>query len=295
MTSWKLFVHVLLAQNSYDNAIFMREVEQIPVWHDWLQRLGRTAGLKTGLLLGSAILWTISVLYVNNLLFVLIPLLLSFTLATGLSLGPLVPAEREKQRWEILLSVPAGAEMILMGKMGGALWRMRHFMFIMTMLLIMVALGVGAISSLVLLPIERAKAGWSELTLCGVMFLLMLLGSAVFIVDRVQQYLLIITAGIAGGTSATNSRTALLAAGGAALFAWFFEIGATGTIMLLQHKEAILLERGQILSWATLGPMVSYILRLDRGWAVVYIVVTLLVRELLIGSLWRWTLHHARP
>jgi ABC-type Na+ efflux pump permease subunit len=290
MYTWKLFIHVLLARNTYDNSIFIRDASHDPIWRGSLRHLDRVPGFRNSLIIISIVIWLISLIYVNNLLFVLVPILMFFFLSTGLSLGPVVVEEREKQSWEVLLSIPADVETILLGKIGGALQRMHSLMLGMTVTLFFVSLGVG-ILSLILIPLKNS---WSELNLCGATLILMGLGSAIFIVDRLQQYLLIITAAVAAGTSTSSSRTAVLTSSVSVLLVWMIEILTSGAFVVIGQKQIVDITLGQVLLWATLGPTVSYIVTFDLKWVLAYTLVTLIVREILISGLWRWAVYKAR-
>jgi hypothetical protein len=120
------------------------------------------------------------------------------------------------------------------------------------------------------------------------------LGSAIFIVDRLQQYLLIITAAVAAGTSTASSRTAVLTSSVGVLLIWMIEILTSGAFVVIGQKQIVDITLGQVLLWATLGPTVSYIVTFDLKWVLAYTLVTLIVREILISGLWRWAVYKAR-
>ena len=286
-----LFVYVFLGWGASDNAIFMRDACRDPIWRNVVQRIARfrTVWLLIGLLFG-----IIGVLYVNNALFFFVPPLVVFAMALALTLGPVVVEERTKSSWEILLTVPYDMRVILLGKASGALWHIRSLTYAMGILLMCVSAGVGTVS-LMLIPVGMARtSGWHELGLCGVLFIMPVLGSLLFIVDRMQQYALMVVAALASGTAAPSIRVALSTATTVVLLIWLFEIAVTEAFLSLEQGGAWQLNYTSILSVATLGPVVSYISHMNLSHAALFSVGTLLLREVLIGGLWRWTLRSAR-
>jgi hypothetical protein len=291
MYTWMLFVYVFLGWGASDNAIFIRDASRDPIWRNVVQRIARfrTVWLLIGLFLG-----IIGILYVNNVLILFVPPLVLFTLALALTLGPVVVEERTKLSWEFLLTVPYDMRAILLGKASGALWHIRSLTYAMGILLMCVSAGVGTIS-LTLIPVGITRtSGWYELGLCSVLFIMPVLGSLLFILDRMQQYALMAVAALASGTAAHSIRAALSTATAVVLLIWLVEIAATEAFLTLEQGGAWQLNYTSILAVATLGPIVSYISQMDLSHAALFIVGTLLLREVLIGGLWRWTLHSAR-
>ncbi|MBI5961816.1 MAG: hypothetical protein HY866_23970 [Chloroflexi bacterium] len=291
MYTWMLFVYVFLGWGASDNAIFIRDASRHPIWRNvvqWIVRF-RTVWLLIGLLLG-----IVGILYVNNVLFFFVPPLVVFTLALALTLGPIVVEERTKLSWEPLLTVPYDMRTILLGKASGALWHIRFLTYVMSILLMCVSAGVG-ITSLMLIPVGITRtSGWYELGLCGVLLIMPVLGSLLFILDRMQHYALMAVAALASGTAAPSIRAALSTATAVVLLIWLFEIAVTEAFLTVEQGGTWQLNYTRILSIATLGPIVSYISRMDLSHAALFIAGTLLLREMLICSLWRWTLHSAR-
>jgi hypothetical protein len=291
MYTWMLFVYVFLGWGASDNAIFIRDASRDPIWRNVVQQIAR---FRTVWLLISLSFGIIGILYFNNMLFFFVPPLVIFAMALALTLGPVVVEERTKLSWEILLTVPYDMRVILLGKASGALWHIRSLTYAMGILLMCVSAGVGTIS-LMLIPAGIARtSGWQELGLCGVLFIMPVLGSLLFILDRMQQYALMVVAALASGTAAPSIRAALSTAATVVLLIWLFEIAVTEAFLTLEQGGAWQLSYTSILSVATLGPVVSYISQMNLSHAAFFTVGTLLLREVLIGSLWRWTLHRAR-
>jgi hypothetical protein len=291
MNTWMLFVYVFLGWGASDNAIFIRDAGRVPIWRNvvqWIARF-RSIWLLAGLFWG-----IIGILYVKSVLYFFVPPLVIFTLALALTLGPVVVEERMKLSWEFLLTVPYDMKAILLGKASGALWHIRSLTYVIGILLMCVSAGVGAVS-LTLIPVGIMQTdSWYKPGLYGVLFIMPVLGSLLFILDRMQQYALMAVAALASGTAARSVRVALLTATAVVLLIWLVEIAAAEAFLTLEQGEAWQLNYKSILSVATLGPIVSYIDQMDLSHAALFIVGTLLLREVLIGGLWQWTLHSAR-
>ena len=291
MVTWMLFVYVFWGWGASDNAIFIRDAGHEPIWQNTVQRIARfrIVWLLIGLFWGIIGIW-----YVNNVLFFFVPPLVIFTLALALTLGPIVVEERTKSRWEFLLAVPYDMRVILLGKASGALWHIRFLTYAIGILLMCASAVVGT-TSLTLIPVGITQTGgWYNLGLCGLLFITPVLGGLLFIFDRMQHYALLAVAALASGTATHSIRAALLTAIAVVLLIWLVEIAATVSFFTLEQGEAWRLNATRILSVATLGPTASYISQMDLSHAALFVIGTLLLREVLSASLWRWTLHSAR-
>ena len=291
MYTWMLFVHVFLGWGASDNAIFMRDASRNPIWRGVVQRAARfrLAWLLIALVLGIAVY-----LLVGNLLIFLVLPLVIFTLALALTLGPVIAEERTKLSWEPLLTVPYDMRAILLGKASGALWHIRLLTYAIGILLMCVSAGVGTIG-LTLIPDGLTQAsGWQGVGLYGVLLLVPILGSLLFIWDRMQQYALLAVAALASGTAAPSIRAALSTATTVVLLIWVIEIAATEVFLTLEQGGGWRPDAKSVLSVATLGPVVSSISQMELGHAALFIGGTLLLREVIIGSVWRWILQRAR-
>jgi hypothetical protein len=235
----------------------------------------------------------VGILWVKNVLFFFVPPLLLFTLAIALTLGPVVVEERTKLNWDFLLAVPYDMKAILIGKASGALWHIRFLIYAMGILLMFVSAGVGSIS-LTLIPVGMRTSGWWGPGLCGILFIMPVLGSLLFILDRIQQYVLMAVAALTSSTATPSMRVAVSTATAVVLLIWLVEIAVTEAFLALEQGGAWQLTTSSILSVATLGPIASYISQMDLGHAALFIAGTLLLREALIGALWRWALHSAQ-
>ncbi len=288
MYTWTLFVYVFLGWGASDNAIFIRDASREPIWRTVLRQNAR---LRTVWLMIGLFFWFIGILYFHNLLFFFVPPLVIFTLALALSLGPVVVEERTKWSWVPLLTIPYDMRTILLGKASGALWHIRALTYALGILLMCVSAGVG-LSGVRLIPDSMTRtSGWYGVLTYSIVLITPILCSLLFILDRMQQYALMAVAALASGTTAPSTRVALSNAITVVLLIWLVEIAITEAFLTLEQGR---LNYASILSVATLGPLVSYMSHMDLGHAALFIVGTLLLREVLISSLWRWTLHRAQ-
>lgn len=293
MVGWKLFSRLLLGRGAYDNPLYVHEARYSPFWYEVVRRVLLASGFRAVLLAAGAIGYVLAVLYVNNLLFFLVPLLLGLALSTGLTIGPLVAKERVNQRWELLLTTPGGVENVLLGKVGGALWWLRRLLLVVTAAMLLAAGAVGVLS-LIFIPAGPIRTGeLPVVVLCGVLVVLPLASGMLFLIDRLHQYLLMIAAAVAAGTPAGTVRGALSNASGAILLVWVLEIVVAGSLLALQ-TGGVVGSGNTLLTLITLGPIASYILELDLTHAILYALITLAARELLITLVWRWSVRRAR-
>lgn len=290
MYTW-MFVRVFLGWGASDNAIFMRDASRNPIWRGVVQQAARfrLVWLLLALVLGIA-----GYLLVGTLLIFLVLPLVIFTLALALSLGPIIAEERSRLSWEPLLTVPYDMQAILLGKASGALWHIRLLTYAIGILLMCISAGVGTVG-LTLIPDELTQAnGWQGIGLYGVLLLAPIMSSLLFIWDRMQHYALLAVAALASGTAATSIRSALSTATSAVVLIWVVEIAATQIFLALEQGDGWRLDLTSVLSVATLGPVVSGISQMELRHAALFLGGILLLREVAIGSLWRWILQRAR-
>lgn len=290
MSSWKLLRHLIAFWSAVDNPIFMRETRRLPVWHDIYTRISRATGLA--LMLGGlgCYLSTLLVFYLNNLLILLVPFLLFWTLMLGLTLAPTVVEEREQRTWDTLRTTPLTIETILLGKMGGALWWLRDVIRVVSGLLILVAAGIGLVS-LVLAPANTSDS--LPQVLCAAAIVLPLLSSALFVIDRAQQFVLTVVAALAAGTTARSVRIALASSSAAAFGVWLADVGIAVVLISFQPQRIATTSLSELVGLLTLGPMAGYLTRLPLHTTALYVALTLISREIAIRLLWRWTIRAA--
>ncbi len=295
MSSWKLFVHALAFWDAFENPVFLRDINRQPIWYGLARRFAAFPGLTLGLVGALSLAWALISLYLGTLWVWLLLALLLLAFITSAALGPIVVEERTKRRWDVLLATPVGVESVLLGKVGGALWWIRYLIIGMGALLALLAAGIGFIS-LVLIPTGLTTLEDLPIFfLCGAALALPIASAIVFVIDRIQQYLLMVVAALTASASATSMRAAFATSAAAVLFVWVAEFTLAGILLALQVGATKLSDITYMLALAVLGPMVGYIIDMDLIHAVLYAAGTLLLREILIDTLWRWSLRKARP
>lgn len=295
MSSWKLFVHALAFWDAFENPVFLRDINRQPIWYGLARRFAAFPGLTLGLVGALSLAWALISLYLGTLWVWLLLALLLLAFITSAALGPIVVEERTKRRWDVLLATPVGVESVLLGKVGGALWWIRYLIIGMGALLALLAAGIGFIS-LVLIPTGLTTLEDLPIFfLCGAALALPIASAIVFVIDRIQQYLLMVVAALTASASATSMRAAFATSTAAVLFVWVAEFTLAGILLALQVGATKLSDITYMLALAVLGPMVGYIIDMDLLHAVLYAAGTLLLREILIDTLWRWSLRKARP
>lgn len=294
MNSWRLFTFALVFWEAYENPIFLREAAHEPAWYKVAQRIGRIPSLSLAIVAGSFLLWFAVLLFFRNILvFLLLPLFLHI-IATGITLAPLVVDERVKHSWETLLVAPFTPMELLLGKVSGALWWLRHMLLAMSVLLFLVAIGIGFIS-LALTP--TSLPGTDEVpifVLCLGVAVLPVVGATAFVIDRIQQFLLVVSAVVAAGSSATSLRTAFFSAISVSMIVWIVEILFAGMILTFQPGRTTMIAETNLLSLITLGPVVNFIITFNLAQTVFWTCCTFVGREIAIRCLWRWAEHRVR-
>jgi hypothetical protein len=293
MSSWKLLRHLIFFWTSIENPVFLRETNRPPVWHSIYQRLTQATGLALTLGGLACYLATLLVFFLNNLLILLVPVLGFWMLLTGLTLAPIIVGERENRTWETLRTTPMNTEAILLGKAGGALWWQRDMIRVMIGLLLLFAVGIGLISLLLVPTADEPTGNVPSYLLCSAAVILPILIAVLFVIDRAQQFVLTTVSILAASAATKSSRLAMSASTVMAFVLWLLDIGVAGTLLALQPDRVTLTTQTDWLALATLGPVVGYLSELTPGKMVVYVGGTLLVRELLVRWLWRFTVVRA--
>lgn len=295
MTSWQLLRHLTAFWNALDNPVFLRETEHPPIWHGAYARLSRMTGLS--LVFGGMLCYggMLLVLYLHNLLILMLPLLFAWTILVGLTLAPVIVAEREKGTWVVLRTTPLSMESIVLGKASGALWWMSDLLHLMVALLLLAAMGIGLLS-LVITPTDTSgtPSGVPGELLCAATLLVPLGTAVVFVMDRAQQFVLTALAALAASATSHNGRSAMAAASMATLITWWADVGLAVALLALYPDRMSVIGTGQLLSLAALGPLVGYLAAFSIEKTILLLLGTLLLRELAVRAMWRWTLYAAR-
>lgn len=293
MTSWKLFTHIVAARYGYQNPVFLRETRHEPVWWASAQRITGWDALRQTLVLGGVLLWAVAVLLVRDLLFFLIPPLLIMLAATAFTVGPLVVEERIKGSWASVLATPLGVEAVLLGKTGGAMHWIRYLTYGMAALLFLVAFGVGFVS-LVLIPPGLARIGdVTVLALCGLLVIIPIGIVGLFIIDRVQQYMLVLALVLAAAVHVTSIRAALSQAMTAVILAWAGEVAGGVLLLSVLPGSSFTGNVGSVIALATVGPFAVYLPHLALGQVLAGALLTMALREAIVALVWRHVLRAA--
>jgi len=284
----------VLANELYQNPVYLRELKHVPIWYRLARGITLPDTFQTGIGVAVVLAWGIGVLFVGNLLFFFVPPLTLLMFVTALTVGPLVVEERVKFSWETLLMIPAGLDTVLVGKIAGALWWTRHLISIVTALVFMTSAGVGFIS-LVLIPLGLPlAASLEQIFLCGALIFLPLVSCAIFIFDRVQQYMVIVASALSAGTLSSSVREAFTSASAAAVLAWMMEMLVSGVLLALQPGTAPLLSKSRLLLLMTTGPTVSFVIDLPMNVAALYLIMVWCMREIAFRVLWNISVRSAR-
>lgn len=234
------------------------------------------------------------VLSLGNPLVLLVPLVALWNLLIGLGLAPSIARERERRTWETLRVTPLTTPTLVLSKATGALWHLRDLIQVSSLVMLIAAIGIGAIGpALIGTSLDGSLRTGTNDGLWALMVGLALLAAAVFVADRVQQFVLVVTATLAASASAPSTRSALTGASAAALIAWLLEVILAGILIAaLPGYAAADIERTLVIL-AALGPAAGYLAALSPGGALACITSTLLIRELATRRLWAWTLRAA--
>lgn len=223
---------------------------------------------------------------------VLIPSLLLWALPLALALAPLIAREREAQTWEILRATPFTPEEILLSKAQVALVALRRALRpvwqVQMQVLIAVLIGGGAmvmLSSGLLATADEGKLAEQYWVCFGSLFVAVA-AIAGFLLDRVQQFVLMAVAALAASSSVSSVRTASTAAIAAALVAWGVDVGI-GVIVLLTQPAGEIYDLGfSAITMVLLGPPIGYLLELPGGTIVLVMALTLAARAVALRVLW---------
>jgi hypothetical protein len=294
MSSWKLLHKLTAFWAAIDNPIFWRETFRPPIWQGITAQAARVSGLTLALAGVFCYLNTLLVFYVHSLLVLLVPIFVLWTVLIGLTLGPAIVRERELGTWEILRSTSLSLEDIILGKAAGGLWWLRHMLQTLSGLVVLIAIVLG-LGSLILTPsdFDLGPLSVPSEAVCTMALLLPLITAILFIADRAQQFVLMVTAALAVSTSSSTVRVALPAASVATILVWLTDIGLA-VIVLAAQPDAALGRMGRpVLTLSTLGPTVAYLSMLSLDRMLICVALTLIAREIAIRVIWRWAFNKA--
>lgn len=222
----------------------------------------------------------------------LLPSLVLWAIPLGMVLAPIIVRERQSGTWEILRTTPYSTEELLLNKAGGALWRLRGLLgslgSLQAQVLVAILLGLGVIeffNAMSNLPEDQfGVVNRSVLCMGGLALLLMAAG--VFLLDRLQQLILMIVTALVASASARSSRMALTRAITMAFLAWLADAGAAVTVLIVQPGQVQ--EIGYSLAAIVMmGPLAGYAIELPLLRLALLAAATLMIREIAVHCMWR--------
>jgi hypothetical protein len=307
MQSWQLFKHLIPLRESKVEftPVFLRERKRSLRW--WAVSLPPRVmriSLPAAVLL--VIVYVLALIMVpmsfvtyclTGLLIwpvVALPSLGLWALPLGLTLAPVVVRERVAGTWHTLRLTPLDTETILLSKARAALVRIKPWLIVFRAVLIGVSLVAAMVSLNLIEHITHSYPSLPPLNACGVGTLVMVITALVFLIDRAQQFVLMAVAALAVSASSGSERLSLPGANAAALLVWIADLGAVFVVFSLHPGGAAVSLSGSQPLLVMLGPVAGYAGYLSPGLAVLFVVATLVIRELAVRFLWHWTVTAAR-
>ena len=291
MNSLRLLRQITGLWTSGDNPVFRRALAHPPSWYRLAGSLGRATGLLLPLAGLACFFNTLLIFYSRSLLLVLALPLLSWALMVGFTLAPTVVEERQDHTWDTLRLTPLTLETIVIGKTSGALWWLRSWVRLLGVLVFLIAISLS-LSSLILTPTTIAAAinDLGVHLVCGLLLLMPVLIAVFYILDRAQQFVLMVASALIASAATRSLRTALPAGGTATFLAWLLAAALGLLVLFLLGGSPAGTSPDYLLPLLTLGPVVVYLAALPLTTAMAAVVLTLLTRELVVLGLWRVTL-----
>jgi len=293
VSSWHLLRTLLFTPAHH--TVYQREKNYPPLWNhvpDLMRNILSVPLIIFPILYVAAFLYApgtyMSACVCLPLLFLLLPSLFPWSVPLSIALAPTIAREREQGTWETLRISPIRTETLVLEKAAGALWRIRYMLRRLAIILIFTAVGLGVLSALTIyrqFPILNPAA---------VFMLSIISGMIIFLIDRAQQFALMIAAALAGSSLSTSVRSAISSALLAALGMWLLDVCSATLILTFLGKAPIYPAlSARYLMLFTFGSAGAYLLDLHPLWAGLLISLTFLVRELLLRVLWYLTLRAA--
>jgi hypothetical protein len=307
MKSWQLFRHLtpFRASELEFTPIFQRERKLTPLWGmiTLPPGIGRVGFPAMAL---AMIVYLLALVFVSDPLvtyclstlavwpLLLLPSLVLWTLPLGLTLAPVVVRERAAGTWFTLRTTPFDTETILLSKARAALLRLKPLMILSRGALAFGSL-IAAMASLNLVEYAtHAYPTLSPLGACGVGTLVMVVSAVVYLIDRAQQFVFMVTAALAASVSSTSARATLPGANAAAFLAWLADMAGALAWIAVHPGGATDGFTATLRLLVMLGPAAGYMAYLTPGWAVLGMLLTFVFREIAVRLVWRWTVRAAR-
>lgn len=224
-----------------------------------------------------------------------------WTLPLSFALSPIVIRERTRGTWDLLRITLLGIDGVIVAKVRSALETIRPLLRYFMLGTIIVGLIVGAMFAALIMAYTGLLEGIfdtysrygddrpSTLILLGTGLVLGTLGMALYIADRVQQFVCMGIAALAAGTSVGRDRRGAVLYGiGTALGVWMVEVLFATLLFLLLATERELVTSG-IAFILVAGPMPGYMMLALAPWRMlIALIVTFTAREVALRWLWQW-------
>lgn len=307
MGSWTLLRTFIAWETlpTTQSPIFKRESDQSPLWQSRRLSFPRVPAL---LLITASVALVLAVQLIDVPLvsrcanaglmvigppLLLLPSLVLWVVPLGVVFAPIIVRERHSGNWEILRATPFSVEELLLNKAGGALWRLRRLLVslggLQAQILAAVLLSLGLIQfldALNNLPEERFGAiDRSVLCIGGVVLLGVIAG--LFLLDRLQQLIVMIVAALALSTSSGSTQMALTRAVAATFLTWVVDVAVAVLALILQPAGQVQDFVYSTAAIVMLGPIAGYVIELPLVDVALLILATFTVREIAVRGLWR--------
>jgi hypothetical protein len=300
MRSWMIWERLIaLKHDPLDNPIVMRTayISTPPRWMG-VPSLRRAApGLLVVLALHALIIlfgqgqwndWFLTlavVLVVAGMIFG--PSLVLWTLPLALALGPAIVREREDRTWDLLRTTPLDLNVLLLGKIQGGLWWLRDAIRSLTTIILL----AGLIVTVLVMAANNTLFRSDCETACQFMLWgWMPLGLVLFVVDRMQQFALMITVALASSAATRTTRTGLVVGTLATFGVWLAEIVLGLLVLLIYPGQTISYWTLPVTAMIALGPVGGYLFEMPLSVLVLAMVSTLLLREMVFRWMWHFTI-----
>lgn len=283
MNSWQILRTLFNVSESAESPLYYFELMRPPRWwaaiEDLITNSPRVMLVLTGV---SCYLCSLLTQHIGPLVVLLTLLPLIGMVMVSLNVASVVAQEREHHTWELLRIAPFSIETLLLSRAAGRLWWMRDSLRALFGLLVVIAAFLGCASTLLVPPPPgTGLIWWSSLSLAILSMVLILL-------DRVQQFVLIIVTALAAGSSVSSARSALTVSIASVIVVWTIDLGAAAIVSSRAHLELDLLIEQALLA-SLLGPVASYVAIIPSSHGLVYAALTLIIREVIVYLLWRYT------
>ena len=238
----------------------------------WLERQSSSSFSSTLCLLSPLLMFT------PSLFFWAVPL--------GMTLGPVIVRERVERTWETLLITPQDIDLIVLCKTRAALLARRELLRFLRAFVALVGVVVG--TGFAFTFFDAVPVSWpsQRAFLVAVLLLLIAAGTVAYLVERAQHFTLMIVAVLNASAVARTMRGAVAWGIMAAFLAWLVDAGLAVTMLLAAPSGFVGQTELSLLVTGVLGPPVGYLIKFPLGVALLLILGTLVLREILVQVLW---------